>query len=97
MGIAAQMKPKIKYGTGAVAELVDGEAELAVQLINELIAVKGVELVDPLPAEVQNYVVLTGGVGSNAKQPELALDFLKFLRAPAAVPVIKAKGLEPAW
>jgi molybdate transport system substrate-binding protein len=97
-GIAEQMKPKIKYGTGAVAELVaNGEAELAVQLINELIAVKGVELVGPLPAEVQNYVVLTGGVGSNAKQPEQALDFLKFLRAPAAVPVIKAKGLEPAW
>ena len=96
LGIAEAMKPKTKFGAGNVAELVAaGEAEMAVQLITELISVRGVELVGPLPAEVQNYIVLTAGVGAQAKEPDLAKDFLQFLTAPAAVPVIKSKGLEP--
>jgi molybdate transport system substrate-binding protein len=96
LGIAEAMKPKTKYGTGNVAELVvAGEAEMAVLLITELIAVPGAVLVGPLPAEVQNYIVLTGGVGAQAKEPGLAKDLLQFLTAPAAVPVIKSKGLEP--
>lgn len=68
---------------------------MAVQLIPELISVKGLELVGPLPAEVQNWVVLTAGVSSNLQEPAPAIDFIKFLTAPAAVPVLKAKGLEP--
>ena len=96
LGIADAMKPKTKYGTGNVGELVAaGEAEMAVQLITELIAVRGAELVGPLPAEVQSYIVLTAGVGTQARQPELAREFMLFLTAPAAVPVIKARGLEP--
>ena len=65
------------------------------QLITELISVKGLELVGRLPAEVQNWAVLTAGVSSNLKEPGPATDFIKFLTAPAAVPVLKAKGLEP--
>jgi len=96
LGIAEAMKPKLKYGTGSVAELVAaGEAEMAVQLITELLATRGIELVGPLPAEVQNYIVLTAGVGTQAKEPALAKDFLQFLTGPAAAPVIKSKGLEP--
>lgn len=96
LGLAEAMRPKTRYGTGNVAELVAaGEVEMAVQLITELIAVRGATLVGPLPAEVQNYIVLTGGVGTQAKQPELAREFLQFLTAPVAVPVIKSKGLEP--
>ena len=96
LGMAEAMRAKTKFGTGNVAELVArGDAEMAVQLITELIAVRGVELVGPLPAEVQNYIVLTAGVGAQAKEPGLAKAFLQFLTAPAAVPVIKSKGLEP--
>jgi molybdate transport system substrate-binding protein len=72
-----------------------GEAQLGVQLINELIAVPGVELVGPLPAEVQNHVVLTGGVGARASDPAAAEAFLRFITAAAAAPLIRAKGLEP--
>jgi molybdate transport system substrate-binding protein len=75
--------------------VANGEAELGVQLINELLPIKGVELVGPLPAPVQSYVTLTAGVGAQATQPGVAQDFIQFLTAPAAVPVIKAKGLEP--
>jgi molybdate transport system substrate-binding protein len=96
LGIAEAMKSKTKYGTGNSPEMVAaGDAEMVVQLITELLPVRGIELVGPLPAEVQNYIVLTAGVGAQAKEPALAKDFLQFLTGPAAAPVIKAKGLEP--
>ena len=96
LGIAEAMLPKTKFGAGNVAELVaKGEADMAVQLITELMAVPGAELVGPLPAEVQHYVVLTAGVGADVKDSGPAKDLIKFLTAPSAVPVLKAKGLEP--
>jgi len=95
-GLTDALKGKTLLGAGNVGEIAArGEADMAVQLITELISVKGLELVGPLPAEVQNWVVLTAGVSSNLKEPGPAIDFIKFLTAPAAVPVLKAKGLEP--
>ena len=96
LGLADAVRPKTKYGTSNVAEMVaKGEAELGVQLINELLAVPGVEVVGPLPTEIQNYVTLTAGVATQAREPALAEEFIRFLTAPAALPVIKAKGLAP--
>ena len=69
-GMTEVMKPKIRYGAANVGEMVAaGEAQMGVQLINELMAVPGLELVGPLPAEVQNYVILTAGVGAQARDP----------------------------
>ena len=96
LGLAEAMRPKTKYGTSNVGQMVaDGEAELGVQLINELLPIRGVEIVGPLPAEVQSYVTLTACVGTQASEPAIAEEFIRFLTAPAALPVIKAKGLEP--
>jgi molybdate transport system substrate-binding protein len=95
-GIAEAMKPKTRYGAANVGEMVAaGEAQMGVQLINELMAVPGVELVGPLPAEVQNHVILTAGVGSQARDPAAAEAFLRFVTAPAVAPLIRSKGLEP--
>jgi molybdate transport system substrate-binding protein len=94
LGIADAMRPKTRFGGGYVAEVVvAGEAEMAVQLISELLAVRGVTLVGPLPAEVQSYTVLTAGVGAQAKDPSLAKEFLQFLTA--ARSVYRSNGLEP--
>jgi molybdate transport system substrate-binding protein len=96
LGIAEAMQPKTKFGAGFVAELVaKGEAEMAVQLISDHLAVQGVELVGPLPAEVQNYILFTAGVGADVKDPSPAKELITFLTAPSAVPVLKPKGLEP--
>ncbi len=96
LGIAEDMKAKTKLATGNAPELVAaGDAEMVAQLITELLPVRGIEIVGPLPAEVQNYVVLVAGVGTQAKEPGLAKDFLQFLTGPAAAPVIRSKGLEP--
>lgn len=96
MGIADQVKAKSKTlpGGHGVGELVaTGQVELAVQSVPDLMAVRGVEVV-PFPKDLQNYIVLTGGVAVSSKNPQAAMAFLKYLTASEAVPVLKAKGLE---
>ena len=62
-------KAKLKHG-GYVAELVaSGEAEIAVHQISEIMPVKGVTLVGPLPAEIQNTTTYAAGISAAAKDP----------------------------
>ena len=110
LGIAEQMKDKNEWlertrktpqrsgqSAGRVVQAVaDGKAELGFSFTNELLSVRGVELVGPFPPELQRYNLFTAGVATAAEQPEAAKALIKFLRSPAAVAVIKAKGLEPA-
>jgi molybdate transport system substrate-binding protein len=96
LGIAADIKPKAKLKQGGyVAELIaNGEAELGLHQISEILPVKGVKLVGPLPAEIQNYTTYAAGVGTEAKQPEAARAMLKLLTGAAADGVLKARGME---
>jgi molybdate transport system substrate-binding protein len=98
LGIAADVKPKAKLiPGGAVAEHVaKGEAELGIHQISEILPVKGVTLVGPLPAEIQNYTVYAAGIGAHAKESDAAKALLKALSGPAAAEVLKSKGMEPA-
>jgi molybdate transport system substrate-binding protein len=98
LGIAAEVKPKAKLiPGGAVAEHVaKGEAELGIHQISEILPVKGVTLVGPLPAEIQNYTVYAAGLGAQAKDGDAAKALLKTLTSPAAAEVLKSKGMEPA-
>ncbi len=97
LGIADQVKAKGKTRPGGAAGefIVKGEADMAVQLITELMAVPGIEVVGPFPPEIQDYIVLTAGISANAKDKAAAQALIKFLTASSAVPVIKAKGMEP--
>ena len=97
LGIADVMGSKATLtGAGSPAELVArGEVEMAAHIIPELLAVPGVDLLGPLPPEVQTYIVLPGGVSSNAVQAQAAKEFLKFLTGPSVLPVFKSKGYEP--
>ena len=98
LGIGAEVKAKAKLiPGGAVAEhIAKGEAELGIHQISEILPVKGVTLVGPLPAEIQNYTVYAAGLGANAKAIEAAKALLKTLSGPAAAAVLKARGMEPA-
>ena len=98
LGIAAEVKPKAKLiPGGAVAEHVaKGEAELGIHQISEILPVKGVTLVGPLPAEIQNYTVYAAGIGAHAKESDAAKALIKALSGPAAAEVLKSKGMEPA-
>jgi molybdate transport system substrate-binding protein len=73
-----------------------GEAELVVYVIPGILPDRGVELVGPLPAEIQSYVSLTAALSTAAKEPEAGKAFIAFLTSDAAMAVIKAKGWEPA-
>ena len=97
LGIAEPIRAKAHRQIGGlVAEvLARGDVELAVQQIPELLAVEGVELVGPLPAEVQAISTSAGGVFADAKQRAGALAFLDFLRTPEANRVFRDKGHEP--
>lgn len=98
LGIAGEVKPKAKliHG-GAVAEhIANGEAELGIHQISEILPVKGITLVGPLPAEIQNYTSYAAGLGANAKETEAAKALIKALSGPAAAAVLKSKGMEPA-
>jgi molybdate transport system substrate-binding protein len=97
LGIANAMQDKIVLGpSGRIAESVArGEAEMAVQQIPELLPVKGVQYVGPLPAELQLYTVFAAGVGSAAKDPAAAKAFVDTLATPSAAALFNAKGLEP--
>jgi molybdate transport system substrate-binding protein len=97
LGMAESLKSKLKpLGSGdAVNEsVVRGDAEFGILPLSEILAVKGAELGGLFPPEVQSYIVMTGAVSSSAKQGAAARDLLKFLMAPAALPTIKAKGMD---
>ena len=97
IGIAGQMKPKVvPAASGAeVGKLVaSGQVEFGVILVNELMAAPGVEVLGPLPPELQNYTVFHAGVGVGSKDSSAAKALIKFLTTPAAGTVFRAKGQE---
>ena len=98
MGIAAEVKPKVKVPAVSAAEdVAKGVAELGMTQVSEILphAAEGAELAGPLPAELQLYTVFAIAIGSDAKQPDAAMTLIQFLTAPAAASVLEAKGLEP--
>jgi molybdate transport system substrate-binding protein len=98
MGIADQIKSKVKQvqgePTGAV--VARGEAEIGFQQVSELLPVAGIDLVGPLPPDVQEITVFSAGLHVAAKEPDAAKALVQFFKAPAAIPVIRQKGMEPA-
>ena len=98
LGIAEQVKPKAKLKQGGhVSDLVkSGEAEIGIHQISEIVSEKGVTLVGPLPAEIQNYTVYVVGLSTAAKEAEAAKAFIKVLTGPSAAGVLKSKGMEGA-
>ena len=98
MGIAGSIKSKVKQvqGEPAGGVVARGEAEIAFQQVSELLPVPGIDFVGPLPADIQQITVFSAGLHVAAKQPDAARALVKFLTAPAAAPVIRKKGMEPA-
>jgi molybdate transport system substrate-binding protein len=92
--LAAKLKP-LPTGVEVGDAIAHGDVELAVLPISEILPVHGAEVLGPFPADTQSYVVMTAGVGAVAKQHDAAVDLIKFLKAPAALPVISKKGMEP--
>jgi molybdate transport system substrate-binding protein len=97
LGIADEMASKTKLTSEPVAELIArGEAEIGMQQIVAILPVRAVELVGPLPAELQNVIIYAAGLSSRAPDAEAATAFVAFMRGEQAKQLMRASGLEPA-
>jgi molybdate transport system substrate-binding protein len=97
LGIEGEINAKATViPAGFTAELAArGEVELAIQQVSELMAVAGVDIVGPLPRELEPGTVFTGGVFAASRQREPATRLLRFLASSEAAAVIRRYGLEP--
>jgi molybdate transport system substrate-binding protein len=97
LGIADQMKGKSRMipGEPVGAVVARGDAEIGFQQISELLAVRGVDFVGPLPLEIQKVTMFSAGIAAGAREPDAARTLIKFLTSPAAAPTITKRSLEP--
>jgi molybdate transport system substrate-binding protein len=103
LGISAELKPKTRLVSAGVAQgplvgetVARGEAEIGIQPITELREVQGIDVVGPLPAELQSPdLVYVAGAPYLSEQPIAAKALIDFLADPKAAAVYKAKGLQP--
>jgi molybdate transport system substrate-binding protein len=98
LGIANQVAAKVLIPPSGVPVgevVVKGEAEIGVQQISELLPVPGIEIVGPLPAELQKVTVFSAGMFVGATDPQAAKALVTLLTSAAARPVYQRKGMEP--
>jgi molybdate transport system substrate-binding protein len=96
LGIADEVRRKAQIGDAYIGEVVArGEAEMAVQQISELMPVAGIDIVGPLPDEMQKISVFAAGICRAARNPEGAAKLIAHLADPRIAPVLIRKGLEP--
>ena len=98
MGIAEVLKAKTKLAAGgpngyAGVFAANGEAEIAMQMMPELMAVSGIDIVGPLPGEFQNVTTYVASIPSNAQEMEGAQTLISFLVTPTSAQLFKMKGM----
>jgi molybdate transport system substrate-binding protein len=97
LGISDAIKPKISLAyafTGGVAQVADGDAEIGLFNISEILPVKGVTLVGPLVPELQSYITFSAALHAGTAAPEPAAGFLRWLSDPNARDAWRMAGFE---
>ena len=97
IGIADALEPKtrLKATRDEVGDAVrSGQAELGVLPISEILPLPGVELGAAFPGELQTYIVMVAGVSAKTAHASDVRALIDFVTADAALPTIKAKGME---
>ena len=97
LGIADQVNAKATViPSGLTGELAArGEIEIAIQQVSELMEVPGVDIVGPLPPELQEDTIFSGGLFSASARKEAGTALLRFLSGAGVAPVYERKGLGP--
>jgi molybdate transport system substrate-binding protein len=98
LGIAREVNAKARLITPPLADFVArNETEIVITQPMELLAVPSLELVGWMPDELQDYGAFTwaAGITANAGEPDAAGAWIRFLSSPAAVALIKRKGMNP--
>lgn len=97
LGIKDEMKDKArKIPATPVGEIVaHGDAEICFQQISELRPVEGIDIIGPLPDELQKITVFSAGIAIASQEPDAGKALIKFLASPAARPEIVKSGMDP--
>ena len=98
-GIAGQVQAKLVVpppGTPVGALIASGEIELGFQQLSELMFLPGIDVVGPLPDEIQITTVFAGAVASASRQPQAARALLEALADPALTAIKRANGMDSA-
>jgi molybdate transport system substrate-binding protein len=97
LGIAGQLAAKTRRsGNERVGAMIArGEAEVGFQQMSELLPVKGIDVVGPLPPEAQRVTVFAAGVAAHSTHPDAARAYIRYLASPAASAAVARTGLEP--
>lgn len=72
-----------------------GDVQVGFQQVSELLPVKGIQIVGPVPDEVQSVTVFSAGIPAASREPGAARDLVAFLRSDEGVAAMRASGLEP--
>jgi molybdate transport system substrate-binding protein len=99
IGIAAQVKAKAvvpDLGVRVGTLVANGQAEIGVQQIGELLPIAGIDYIGPLPPALQTVIVYGTARPVNAKEKDAADALVKFLTSPGVAPLLKKIGLDPA-
>ena len=85
----------IRPDSDIVSELVaKGDVEIGMTVITQILTTPGVELVGPLPADIQSYITFVAGIGTRSKVAGAAAELIEFLTGPRAASVIQKQGME---
>lgn len=98
LGIADQVKGRLKplpSSNPAANAVANGEAELGITQVSEILPYAGAELLGPLPPELQLYTIYPAAIATRTTEHDAASALIKFLASPPAIAVLKAKGLNP--
>jgi molybdate transport system substrate-binding protein len=99
LGIAEEMKPKTRLMGGGgqnPRDVAAGDVELGISLVSDILSVPGVDILGLLPPEIQQYTIVTVGVGTTARDADAARKLIQFLISPATTLILKANRIEPA-
>jgi len=98
LGIGGDIKSKLQITAarhGATIEaVVKGDADIGFTQMHEIIVSPDVDLVGPLPADIQNFTIFTAAIPASAKQAPAAKALASFLASQRAILVFKSKGLQ---
>jgi molybdate transport system substrate-binding protein len=103
LGLTSEVAQRARViGAGAGGSVVvvceavaNGDAEIGIQQIAEILPVDGAELAGPLPGELQQLTAFSAAVAAGAKDADAARRFMQFITSPSVAGVIRAKGMEP--
>ena len=97
MGIKAEMQGKLKpmAAEDTVEVVARGEADMVVVVATRITGVPGVDLVGPIPEDLQTKIGFAAGLSASTKERDAAQALIRFLTAPAAAATLRANGVEP--